>query len=257
MYRKNKNLGQHFLKDQAVLDSIISFVDLVPGKSIYEIGPGAGALTTCLVNHGLTVCAIELDQRWCHWLKKNFDGQTLSVINQDALQYPWAALRDQDVIVGNLPYNIASELMCLWVETQVHLKHAVLMMQKEVADRAMAKPGSKHYGRLSIMLQTYFSVESLLAVPPEAFDPPPKVQSTIIRLSPLSKPLCESTLLGSLKKVTAAAFSQRRKKCKHGLSTFFSVDDLIRMNIDPELRPESLDIQAFIKLAKHCHKNEL
>ena len=221
MYRKNKNLGQHFLKDQDVLNGIIGFIDLVPGQTIYEIGPGAGALTTCLIKYGLTVKAVELDQRWCHWLKQTFNEKSLSVINQDALQYPWKEVINQDVIVGNLPYNIASELMCSWVEVQVKCKYAVLMMQKEVADRAMATPGTKHYGRLSIMLQTYFEVVPLLAVPPEAFDPPPKVQSTIIRLSLLPQPLCDPDLLESLKKVTAAAFGQRRKKCKHGLSTYF------------------------------------
>ena len=178
----------------------------------------------------------------------------MSVINQDALQFSWSELDDQDVIVGNLPYNIASELMCSWVESKIKFKDAVLMMQKEVADRAMAEPGSKHYGRLSIILQTYFKVEALLGVSPDAFDPPPKVQSTIIKLKLLPQALCPLELLEPLKRVTAAAFSQRRKKCKHGLGVYFSVDDLVKIGVDPELRPEALSVGQFIQMAKFLSK---
>lgn len=255
MYRKNKSLGQHFLTDLNVLNSIIAHINLNPNESIYEIGPGAGALTDYLIRQGYSVKAIELDKRWCHWLEKKYDAKFLKIINQDALKFKWQALTDNDVVVGNLPYNIASELMCAWVESQITFRDAILMMQKEVADRAMASPGSKDYGRLSIILQTYFKVEALLEVPPEAFDPPPKVQSTVIRLSILPEKLCAFELLEPLRKVTAAAFSQRRKKCKHGLGQYFSVEDLKIMGIDPELRPEFLEVTQFIKLAKQYEEN--
>lgn len=254
MYKKNKNLGQHFLKDEDVLTKIIRFLADSPQKTLYEIGPGAGALTSCLISHGWTVRAIEIDKRWCQWLEKKYDEQCLSIFNEDALKYSWDKLVQNDVIVGNLPYHIASELMCLWVYKQVSFYQAILMMQKEVADRVLASPGSKHFGRLSIVLQTYFKVEDLLSVPPESFDPPPKVQSSIIKLSLLSKPLCSHKYLGALKQITAAAFNQRRKKCKHGLAKIFSVDDLIKLGIDPELRPEFLNVEQFIILAKY-HEN--
>lgn len=255
MYRKNKSLGQHFLADQNVLNDILNHIEVSPNEEVYEIGPGAGALTDCLIRHGLVVKAIELDKRWCHWLKKKYDEKVLKVINQDALQFSWQVLCAEDVVVGNLPYNIASELMCSWVESQVTFKNSILMMQKEVADRAMASPGSKHYGRLSIVLQTYFKVDPLLNVPPEAFDPPPKVQSSVIRLSLLPEKLCSFELLEPLRKVTAAAFSQRRKKCKHGLAVYFTVQDLKNTGIDPELRPEFLEVNQFIQLAEEYKKN--
>ena len=256
MYRKNKSLGQHFLKDQIVLQKIIDFIGLPKDHKVFEIGPGAGALTHCLLEHGLKVNAIELDDRWCGWLKKKYSEKNISIINQDALLYPWQSLKSDDVIVGNLPYNIASELMCLWVESQINIKQAVLMMQKEVADRTMAQPGKKDFGRLSIILQTYFTVEPLLNVSPESFDPPPKVQSSIIRLTPLAKALCSNEVLAYLKVVTAAAFSQRRKKCKHGLSKFFSIDALNALNVNPELRPEQLSVEQYIQLAKQLRNNQ-
>lgn len=246
MYRKNKRLGQHFLTDQSILKSIVNFVDLKSGQIVYEIGPGAGALTHCLLGAGLIVNAIELDKRWCQWLLKKYEKKPLNVIPMDALQFNWASLTKDDVIVGNLPYNIASELMCRWAEYSICMNKAILMMQKEVADRALANSGSKDYGRLSIILQTFFGIKACLNVPPESFDPPPKVQSSIIELKPLKTPLCTQNERLYLQKITAAAFSQRRKKCKHGLSQYFSEQELRDLNINPESRPQDLLVEQYV-----------
>lgn len=251
MYRKNKKLGQHFLVDATVLNTIVDLVCAQGINRVHEIGPGGGALTQQLLKNGLSVKAIEIDQRWCKWLMQHHANESIEVINQDALLFPWQSLSSDDVIVGNLPYQIASELMCQWVIQRAQFKVAILMMQKEVADRALAPVGSSAYGRLSVLVSTYFKVEAMLAVPPDAFDPPPKVQSSVISLVLRDEPLCCLEDLPNLQIITAAAFSQRRKKCRHGLAQLFSLEELKACDVDPDLRPQALTPQQFMQLSAY------
>lgn len=228
---------------------MLAYIAETSPQQVYEIGPGAGALTQHLVKQ-CPVVAIELDSRWCQWLKQHIKQANLLVQQQDALTYAWASVPKQDMVVGNLPYQIASELMIDWVKARVEFKSALIMMQKEVADRAMAAPGSSAYGRLTVILATYFGIKYYLHVAPDAFDPPPKVQSSVIVLKPLVEPLCDEQTLAVLEQVTAAAFSQRRKKCRHGLKALFSVEEISSCGVDPDMRPQMITPDQYIQLAK-------
>lgn len=249
MIKKNKKLGQHFLADHTVIDEMLAYITKLAPSQIFEIGPGAGALTKHLTKK-YPVVAVELDERWCEWLKKHIHCERLQIYQQDALAYAWESVPKHDMVVGNLPYQIASELMIGWVKARVSFKSALIMMQKEVADRAMAQPGNSAYGRLTVMLATYFKTVHCVDVGPEAFDPPPKVQSSVIALTPLKEPLCDEKTLSLLEKVTAAAFSQRRKKCRHGLKALFSVEAIASCGVDPDMRPQMITPEQYISLAK-------
>ncbi len=248
-----KRFGQHFLHDQGILRRIVETVSPQPGEHIVEIGPGEGALTLPLLRAAGRMTAIELDRDLIEPLREKTRGiGELDIINADVLTVNFTDLANGSKlrIVGNLPYNISTPILFHCLDHAASITDMHFMLQKEVVERMAAPPGSKTYGRLSVMLQLRCGVEPLLHVPPSAFRPPPKVESAVVRLVPLANdalPDVDAKLLGD---IVRAAFGQRRKTMSNSVSRFAAAEDLVDAGIDPRARAEQLAPQAFVNLAK-------
>jgi 16S rRNA (adenine1518-N6/adenine1519-N6)-dimethyltransferase len=245
-----KRFGQNFLTDDTVLFDIIRAIDPQPGDAMVEIGPGLAAMTRLLLEHLDHLHVVELDRDLVERLKKGFDPKRLTVHAGDALKFDFAQLAPEGGklrVVGNLPYNISSPLLFHLAGIAPRVRDQHFMLQKEVVERMVAEPGSKTYGRLSVMLQWRYHMELLFVVPPTAFDPPPQVDSAIVRMIPLAKPLpCDAH---KLEQVVQKAFSQRRKVIRNCLSGMFSEAELIDAGIDPQARPEAVPVEGYVTLA--------
>jgi 16S rRNA (adenine1518-N6/adenine1519-N6)-dimethyltransferase len=211
-----KRFGQHFLSDRAMVEAIVDTIDPLPGQALVEIGPGLGAMTNPLVERCKHLTVIELDRDLAARLRKRPE---LEVIESDVLKVDFTALAAAHAqplrVVGNLPYNISTPILFHLLDVVDLVADQHFMLQKEVVDRMAAAPGSKDYGRLSVMLQWRYRIESVLDVPPECFDPPPRVDSAIVRMNPLPAPAgVDAALLGEL---VTTAFSQRRKVLRNTL----------------------------------------
>jgi 16S rRNA (adenine1518-N6/adenine1519-N6)-dimethyltransferase len=211
-----KRFGQHFLTDGAIIDAIVDVIDPQPGEVLVEIGPGLGAMTDPLVARCKTLTVIELDRDLAARLRRRPE---LTVIESDVLQVDFAALAEQHGqalrVVGNLPYNISTPILFHLLGAADRVVDQHFMLQKEVVDRMAAEPGGKDYGRLSVMLQWRYANESVLDVPPESFDPPPRVDSAIVRMRPLRPAAPVDAAL--LEELVRVAFSQRRKVLRNTL----------------------------------------
>lgn len=246
-----KRFGQHFLKDASVIAAIIDAISPKKTDLIVEIGPGLGAITHQLLTHLDLLHAIELDRDLAAHLKKNWPAEKLLIYQADALQFNFASITGETErkmrVVGNLPYNISTPLLFHLSDFISHIADQHFMLQKEVVQRMVAPPGSRTYGRLSVMLQWQYHMESLFDVPPFAFLPPPEVDSAVIRMIPRPCPLaCDKA---KLEKTVAQAFSQRRKILRNTLAPLFAENDLIDVGINPEQRPEDVSYEQFIALA--------
>jgi 16S rRNA (adenine1518-N6/adenine1519-N6)-dimethyltransferase len=246
-----KRFGQNFLTDQAVLHDIICAIAPKADDVMVEIGPGLAAMTRLLLEELAQLHVVELDRDLVTRLQKNFVANRLIVHAADALQFDFASIArpaDQKLrVVGNLPYNISSPLLFHLAEIAAQVEDQHFMLQKEVVERMVAAPGSKTYGRLSVMLQWRYHMELLFIVPPTAFEPPPQVESAIVRMIPLAQPLqCEQE---KLQQVVLQAFSQRRKVIRNCLAGMFAENDLIDAGIDPQLRPEAIALEQYVALA--------
>lgn len=250
----DKRLGQHFLLDMNITRKIARMAGDLADLPVLEIGPGPGGLTRALVETGANVTAVEKDPRCLaalDGLSKASAGH-LRLISGDALELDYDALFPAPpVVVANLPYNAGTQLLLLWLETPRRFSHFVLMFQKEVGDRLAAPPGSKDYGRLSVLVQWLCSVESLFDLPPRAFTPPPKVSSTVVRLEPRPEPLAPAPR-DTLERLTAAAFGQRRKMLRASLKQLGPDPNawLDAAGIDPTARAETLSVEDFCRLAR-------
>jgi 16S rRNA (adenine1518-N6/adenine1519-N6)-dimethyltransferase len=245
-----KRFGQNFLTDDTVLFDIIRAIDPQAGDAMVEIGPGLAAMTALLLEHLDHLHVVELDRDLVERLQKRFDPKRLTVHAGDALKFDFASLAPDGGklrVVGNLPYNISSPLLFHLADIAPRVKDQHFMLQKEVVERMVAEPGSKTYGRLSVMLQWRYYMELLFVVPPTAFDPPPQVDSAIVRMIPLADPLpCDA---GKLERVVQKAFSQRRKVIRNCLAGMFAEQDLVDVGIDPQARPEAVAVEAYVALA--------
>jgi 16S rRNA (adenine1518-N6/adenine1519-N6)-dimethyltransferase len=245
-----KRFGQNFLTDQAVLHDIIAAIDPKPDDVMVEIGPGLAAMTRLLLERLRELHVVELDRDLVERLNKTFDAKRLHVHAGDALKYDFAALAPAGGklrVVGNLPYNISSPLLFHLAEIAPLVQDQHFMLQKEVVERMVAEPGGKTYGRLSVMLQWRYHMDLLFVVPPSAFDPPPKVDSAIVRMIPLAAPLaCDGARLEA---VVQKAFSQRRKVLRNCVAGMFSEADLESVGIDPQARAETVGVEAYVALA--------
>jgi 16S rRNA (adenine1518-N6/adenine1519-N6)-dimethyltransferase len=243
-----KRFGQHFLTDTAVLDAIVRAIDPQPGEALVEIGPGLGALTDPLVARCERLTVIELDRDLAARLRKRAE---LQVIEADVLTVDFSALaheRGQRLrVVGNLPYNISSPIAFHLLAHVGAIADQHFMLQKEVVDRMAASPGDKDYGRLSVMLQWRYDIESLFEVPPEAFEPPPRVDSAVVRMLPLpTPPAVDSALLSEL---VAVAFSQRRKLLRHTLGRWLEARGF-GGTFDVQRRAEEVPVAEYVALAQ-------
>ena len=248
-----KRFGQNFLTDQNVLSEIIRVIAPAADDTMVEIGPGQGAMTALLLAQLSRLQVVELDRDLVTLLQKKFSSDKLIIHSGDALQFDFGALQPTQGklrIVGNLPYNISSPLLFHLAQYAQQVEDQHFMLQKEVVQRMVAPPGGKDYGRLSVMLQWRYQMEMLFIVPPSAFDPPPKVDSAIVRMRPIESPLaCEQA---RLEQVVTQAFSQRRKVIRNSLSSLFTEQQLIAAGIDPQARPETISLEQYVALT-HLH----
>ncbi|MGY0560106.1 MULTISPECIES: 16S rRNA (adenine(1518)-N(6)/adenine(1519)-N(6))-dimethyltransferase RsmA [unclassified Luteimonas] len=251
--RAKKALGQHFLHESAYIDRIIDAVAPHPGDRVVEIGPGQGALTLPLLRRHGALTVIEFDRDLIAPLTHAASSAgDLEVIHRDVLEVDFTALAADGPplrLVGNLPYNISSPILFHALKHAGAITDMHFMLQKEVVDRMAAPPGSKVYGRLSVMLQASCIVVPLFTVPPGAFRPPPKVDSAVVRLAP--RPTGETGIADPARfsAVVRAAFGQRRKTLRNALSGLCSEATLAAAGIDPKARAEQLPVQDFIRLA--------
>ena len=246
-----KRFGQNFLTDQQVLFDIIQTIAPRQSDAMVEIGPGLGAMTQLLLDHLAQLHVVELDRDLVTRLQKTFDPKKLLIHSGDALQFDFSALpvpAGQKLrVVGNLPYNISSPLLFHLAQFTSLIQDQHFMLQKEVVERMVAPPGGKSYGRLSVMLQWRYAMELCFIVPPTAFDPPPRVESAIVRMIPLAAPLaCNQQ---ALEQVVLKAFSQRRKVIRNCLAGMFTEVELIDAGIDPQTRPETVALEQYVALA--------
>ena len=234
---------------------IIDAVAPVPGERIVEIGPGRGALTWTLLERAKHLDVIEIDRDLAQALKADPRAKNgLNMHVENVLNTDFIALRGSGArlrVVGNLPYNISTPLMFHLLSQQVAISEMYFMLQKEVVDRMAAQPGTKEYGRLTIMLAAVTEVAHLFDVGPGAFQPPPQVWSAIVRLRPTDAPRFDIGREGALRTVVTTAFSHRRKTLRNSLKGLLSAQDIESCGIDPQLRPETLAPLQFGLLAAH------
>lgn len=244
-HQARKRFGQHFLTDTGVIDAIVRAIDPRPGDAMVEIGPGLAAMTQPLVERLGRLTVIELDRDLAQRLRQH---PHLTVIESDVLKVDFAnALPERLRVVGNLPYNISSPILFHLLPFAHRVIDQHFMLQKEVVDRMAAQPGTKDYGRLSVMLQWRYDVEALFDVPPEAFDPPPCVMSAIVRMTPHAAPsITDPSLLEALVQV---AFSQRRKLLRHSLGRWLQAQGYAG-DFDLQRRAEEVPVAEFVALAQ-------
>jgi len=247
-----KRLGQHFLADRRVLERIADALELTGAETVVEIGPGRGALTDLLAERAGRLVAVELDRALAQLLRERYAGRpNVEIVERDVLTAPLAELAGDDfVLAGNVPYYITTPIIFHALE-RPRPRRAVYLVQKEVAERAVAPPGSKTYGALSVNLQSVAKVESLLHVPPGAFRPPPKVDSAVVRVTPREDPVVAPEEERGFRTFVQGAFGLRRKQLQRVLRTLLSLDAegaervLASAGVAPDARPETLSAEQF------------
>ena len=251
-HRPRKRFGQNFLHDQGVIERILAHVNPQPGQHLVEIGPGQGALTRGLLQRAGELDAIELDRDLLEPLRRRCAPLgTLHLHNADALKFDFRSLVNDERrlrLVGNLPYNISTPLLFHLIDQADVIDDMHFMLQKEVVERMAAGPGSKNYGRLSVMLQLSCEVTPLFDIGPESFDPPPKVDSSVVRLRPLASPRIAASALPAFGAFVAAAFAQRRKTLRNNLKGMLDADRIAALGVDPGTRSETLSIDDLLRL---------
>jgi 16S rRNA (adenine1518-N6/adenine1519-N6)-dimethyltransferase len=252
-HRPRKRFGQHFLHDPAVIARIIETVDPRPGEALVEIGPGQGALTFPLLARCGHLTVVELDRDLAARLAERPEaGQGLEVVEADALKLDLASLSPEGRplrLVGNLPYNVSTPLMFRFLAQAGVIRDMHFMLQKEVVDRMSAEPGSRQYGRLTVMLAARCRVQWLFDVGPGAFRPPPKVWSSVVRLVPWAAPPFPMPDPDRFADLVRAAFSQRRKTLRNALAGRLTAEQIRGAGVDPGARAETLPPEAFGRLA--------
>ena len=242
-----KRFGQHFLADAAIIDAIVREIAPQPGDAMVEIGPGLAALTQPLVERLVRLTVFELDRDLAQRLRGH--GQ-LEVIESDVLKVDFAALADRLGklrVVGNLPYNISTPILFHLLGFAHRIADQHFMLQKEVIDRMVARPATSDYGRLSVMLQWRYAMDNILFVPPESFDPPPRVDSAVVRMIPLAEPPVLNA--GALGELVQVAFSQRRKLLRHSLGKWLEQKQFTG-DFDLQRRAEEVPVAEYVALTR-------
>ena len=245
--RPRKRFGQHFLVDSSVIDAIVRAVAPRAGEHIVEIGPGRGALTEPLRASGVRLTLIEIDRDLAAYWRTQ---PGVELLQADALRVDFAQLAASQPlrVVGNLPYNISTPILFHLLEAAPHVIDQHVMLQKEVVDRIASAPGGRDYGRLSVMLQWRYEIETLFDVPAAAFEPPPRVTSAVLRMTPLAAPpRVDADLLAQ---IVTVAFSQRRKLLRHTLGAWLEHRGC-RVSFELQRRAEQVAVQEYVALAQH------
>jgi 16S rRNA (adenine1518-N6/adenine1519-N6)-dimethyltransferase len=258
-HKARKRFGQNFLNDPYIIDGIVSAINPRPGENIVEIGPGLGALTEPVANEVDKLTVVELDRDLAERLRQHPGlKDKLTIHEGDAMKFDFNQLvkpNNKLRIFGNLPYNISTPLMFHLFEFHKDVQDMHFMLQKEVVNRLAAGPGTKAYGRLTVMAQYYCKVIPVLEVPPTAFVPPPKVDSAVVRLVPYETLPHPVTNLEWLERVCREGFNQRRKTVRNCYKGLLSSEQLETLGITPSLRPENLTLQQFVAMANWLDAN--
>lgn len=248
--KAKKYLGQHFLKDENIAQKIADTLSLQGYKHVLEIGPGMGVLTKYLIKKDIKTHVIEIDNESVEYLKSNYLTLSDNIIEKDVLKYDLQETFNHEpfAIIGNFPYNISSQILFKTLEYRDQVPEFSGMFQKEVAQRICSKEGSKVYGILSVLVQAFYNADYLFTVSPSVFNPPPKVDSGVLKLTRKEnfKLPCDESLFF---KVVKTAFQQRRKTLRNSLKTF-NLSDKLKANTIFGQRPEQLSVQAFIELTQ-------
>lgn len=253
-HRARKRFGQNFLHDGGVIDNIVRAIHPQPGQGLVEIGPGLAALTEPVADACERLHVVELDRDLADRLESHpFLSERLSVHRGDALKFDFRALSEEIGqplrVFGNLPYNISTPLIFHLLEQLDVISDMHFMLQKEVVERMGASPGSKAFGRLTVMIQQACDVTHVLNVPPGAFTPAPKVDSAVVRLQPKAVPTVIVKDRKMLNHVCLTGFNQRRKTVRNNFKEILSESELEALNIDPSVRPETLSVNDFCNIA--------
>ncbi|WP_019590631.1 16S rRNA (adenine(1518)-N(6)/adenine(1519)-N(6))-dimethyltransferase RsmA [Thioalkalivibrio sp. ALE20] len=249
-----RRFGQNFLHDPGILDRIVRAIDPQPDDRMLEIGPGRGALTAPLLDRLQKLDAVEIDRDLAAALRSHFPPERLTLHTGDALELDLAAVGETPPagwrVVGNLPYNISTPLLFHLLAQSEHIRDMHFLLQREVVERITAVPGSKRYGRLSVMVAARARATELLGVPPGAFHPPPKVHSAVVRIVPDAEPRVPAARLPAFAALVNRAFSNRRKTLRRGLAGLLEAADIEAAGLDPGQRPETVDVAGFDALAR-------
>jgi len=252
-HRARKRFGQNFLEDDGIIQRIVRSIASTEEDHLVEIGPGKGAITHWLVEACDRLDVVELDRDLAAWLTEKYQSQKHFTLHQaDALKFDFSALQQGDKpirILGNLPYNISTPLIFHLLGYHKLVSDMHFMLQKEVVERMAASPGEKAYGRLGIMVQYYCKVDTLFLVPPEAFDPRPKVESAIVRLQPYAEAPYPAKNVKLFQRLVNIAFQQRRKTLRNALKQLAPVEVIDSLDVDTKRRPENLSLQEFVDLS--------
>jgi 16S rRNA (adenine1518-N6/adenine1519-N6)-dimethyltransferase len=253
-YIAKKRFGQNFLTDQGVIYNLVEAISPKLNDLLVEIGPGLGALTQPLLKKINHLHVVEIDRDIINWMEGFYPKDKLTIHSSDALKFNFAELAklspdNQIRVTGNLPYNISTPILFHLLSDINNIIDMHFMLQKEVVERMVAAPSTSEYGRLSVMLQYRLKMEYLITVPPEAFDPAPKVESAFVRCVPhkaLPYPAKNEPLFG---KIVTAAFGQRRKTLRNTLKEYLDDDGFNAVGIDSGLRAENLSVEQFVSIA--------
>ena len=254
-HRTRRRLGQHFLHDQVVIDRIIAAAAPEPGQPFIEIGPGKGALTLPLLQRLGRLQVVELDPALAGIVAERCAGYgELRVHCTDALTFDFSRVSDSRLrVIGNLPYRISTPLIFHLLDYHHCVRDMLFMLQKEVVERLTARPGSRTYGRLSVMVQARCQVEKLFTVAAGAFSPPPRVESAVVRLVPGAVPGAGIKDVAMFSRVVRLAFNQRRKTLRNALRGLLTEQQIRNVGIEPRVRPEQLTVSDFAALANACY----
>ena len=252
-HQARKRFGQNFLVDPGVIEAIVRAIHPAREDRMIEIGPGLGALTAPLLEKLSVLNAIELDRDLASRLRQRFSEAQLPIVQADVLSVDFSQFGQQLRIVGNLPYNISSPLLFTLVEYADQIIDQHFMLQREVVDRMVAAPGSGDYSRLSVMLQYRYAIKKIFDVSPEAFDPPPRVTSSIVRMVPLTHARTRAVNEALFAAVVLRAFSQRRKMLRGVLGAWTALIPWEALQIEPTWRAEQVSVLKFIAMADALH----
>ena len=250
-HQARKRFGQHFLVDEGVIDAIVRAIAPQRSDNVVEIGPGLSALTGPLLRALEHLTVVEIDRDLAARLANDYSPERLTVVQSDALEVDFTRLGTGLRVVGNLPYNISSPLLFHLMASAEQVVDQHFMLQREVIDRMVARPSSSDYGRLSVMLQSRYEMDKLFDVPPEAFDPPPRVVSAVVRMKPLPQDRPQAKDEAFFSQVVAKAFAQRRKMLRRGLGDWSKRIDWDAIGVRETARAEELSVSQFIALTDH------
>ncbi|MCP5266555.1 MAG: 16S rRNA (adenine(1518)-N(6)/adenine(1519)-N(6))-dimethyltransferase RsmA [Burkholderiaceae bacterium] len=246
-HRPRKRFGQHFLHDRSVIEAIVEAISPCAGERVVEIGPGLGALTDAVLARVPVIDAVELDRDLVAKLRARYPSERLRLHADDALRFDFGALGPDLRLIGNLPYNISSPLLVRTLDFHPRIRDMHFMLQREVVDRIVARPGQPDYGRLGVLLQAFFDCESVFDVAPQAFTPPPRVWSAVVRMNRREPAVRDA---GALSALLAAAFSQRRKMLRGTLVPWLAQRGIPAEGLDPTARPENVEPERYYALAE-------